>query len=250
MRYANLLLFALMMVAGNARADGDALCRSFVTIPDYFSHPKAITYVKTGVVEEGFKPEFSREYYAAILGRSDDLAKLLSARDKSKPLDGRILDDTVSAGEVQSLKLLLATGISPDHTAAGQATPIMYAIKCNEALMLSYLLAAGADVYWHSPTYGDAMISAVVLDSRESVRLLLLAGYDPACASYLGPPNTIERIANHLGDADMVMLLSSFREIRTHSRSTKPCKLPPQDRTPLREPDFKSPDGGQATSHG
>lgn len=238
MGYLRTILFlSLISLCAIAHADGDPLCRAYVTLPDNFSHPKAIEYIKTGKVEPGFEAKGSREFYAAILGRTDDLAKLLANRDKRKPFEANILRTTVQSGEAQSVKLLLEAGAPPDLGGEG-GTPLLAAIHCNEPTIASYLLAAGADVYWHSKTYGDAMISAVVLDSIEITRLLLVAGYDPACATYLGPQRPIERLANHKGDADMVLLLASFRDIRAASK--KPCVLPPQDRTPLPEPDFKS----------
>lgn len=244
------LLLLLAAVSGVAHADGDRLCRAYMTSPDYFSHPAAIEYIRSGAVEKGFEPKFSREYYAAILGRFDDLAKLLAKRDKKTPLDGRILDDTVSSGETRSLELLLAYGLSPDHTAPGDATPIMYALQCNEPMMLSYLLAAGADVYWHNATYGDAMSYAIVSGSVRDVRLLLLGGFDPDCASYDGSQRKPEALANRLGNADMVQLLSAFRDIRAHAKSKRICALPASDRTPLvdRESLEHSDVGGESTS--
>jgi hypothetical protein len=251
MGHVRILLFVILAcIGGIAHADGDPLCRAFSTLPDYFSHPKAVVYVKTGAVEEGFNPKFSREFYAAILGMTDDLAKLLVSRDKTKPLDTDILRETVESGEAASLKLLLQAGVSPEYGGEEGGTALLAAIQCNEPMMLSYLLVAGADVYWHNKTFGDAMIAAVGHDSIGNARLLLLGGYDPACASYLGPQHAIEMMANRLGDADMVSLLSSFREIRASSNPKKLCALPARDRTPLPEPNFKlgGDFGGPATS--
>ena len=115
MRYGRILLFVLLCsFYGVAHADGDSLCRAYATLPDYFSHPKAIEYIKTGKVEPGFEPKFSREFYAAILGRNDDLTKLLASRDKRKPFEAEILRTTVQSGEAQSVKLLLQAGAPAD----------------------------------------------------------------------------------------------------------------------------------------
>lgn len=241
-----LLCVVLASICGIAHADGDRLCRAYVTSPDYFSHPKAIEYIKTGVVAQGFAPKFSREFYAAILGRSDDLAKLLASRDKNKPFEVDILRSTVQSGELQSVKLLLQAGAPPDLSGDEGGTPLLAAIHCDEPMMMSYLLAAGADVYWHNQTYGDAMISAIAKDSIESARILLLGGYDPDCAAYLGQRHEMEALANRLGDADMVLLLSSFREIRAHSNPKKMCALPTQDKTPLQEHPISGDVGGMA----
>lgn len=157
------------------------ICGLMLSVPS-----AAPEYAKNGTVEKGFRPRYSRAWYAAALGDVPSLTALLE-KDPALAHDQGLLVIAVGARDPGVLETLLSHGANSNADPDG--TPlIMYAAACPNSASLLALLEAGANVYAHDksqPGQINAMAISIAGNSSgpnlENMKLLLAAGYDARC---------------------------------------------------------------------
>lgn len=118
------------------------------------------------------------KYYAAIFGSHGKLKKWIAAKKEPTSFDRNILVDSVVAGQFESVKILVSSGLSPDFSDERGTTPLIVATGCGYSEIMSYLLKAGADPNAKNVDGIDPLIHAIMEENVDAVRLLLDSGFD------------------------------------------------------------------------
>ncbi len=117
-------------------------------------------------------------YYAAVLGSSEKLRRWVSDKETLQSVDASTLTDSVAAGELESVRILVEAGVSPDLRAERDATPLIVAVGCGRTEILNYLIDTGANVNARNADGIDPMIHAIMEGNVTAVSILLDRGFN------------------------------------------------------------------------
>ncbi len=117
-------------------------------------------------------------YYAAILGLHDRLRVWAADKQRIAAIDKNTMVDVATVGDLESLKILVLSGASPDLASDGGATALISAAGCGRLKIMAYLIHVGANMYSRNEDGIDAMIHSIMVGNSDGVRLLLDNGFD------------------------------------------------------------------------
>lgn len=117
-------------------------------------------------------------YYSAVLGHHDQLREWVLHKSNLTHVDPEILPAVAAAGDLESIRILVQAGISPDLAPEGGATALVAAAECGRISIMAYLIELGANIYAQNEEGIDALMESILVDNPSGVRLLLDSGYD------------------------------------------------------------------------
>lgn len=121
---------------------------------------------------------------AVVIGDMDELARLLDGggdpNDLDEPYAVSALTGAIQSDCDEAIDLLLKHGADPNLAAAGDYTPVMWAVKRHNRELLQRLVDTGADVNVFKAAQEDAVAISLAVTERdlESMQILVEAGAD------------------------------------------------------------------------
>ncbi|MGH9943723.1 MAG: ankyrin repeat domain-containing protein [Pyrinomonadaceae bacterium] len=128
---------------------------------------------------------------------------------KQQAVDPQAFVSAAEAGDVESLKALLAAGVDVNAAAGYGKTALIAASAKGHADIVRRLLDAGADVNASKADGFTALISAVFFGHEKVVRTLLAHGADVSAADQIG--STAQRWASSRGLLEIERLLKEAK---------------------------------------
>ncbi len=108
------------------------------------------------------------------------------------------LINAVNAGDINTIKKLLAEGRNINETDSNGATPLMYAIWNKKPDVAKYLIESGANINAQD-NFGNALIYAIQYKQHELITILIDKGADIESRNFLGETALVYAV---LGAAD------------------------------------------------
>jgi len=162
----------------------------------------------------------------------DDMAKSDIKNENDASDDRKKLRESVTSGNVDQVRQLLADGMSVDHVDDDGMTPLQHAAYKGNVELCEVLLAHGADVNYSAHENGyTALMFAALSGKKDVVRVLL--EHDACVGLVNSVQRTAAQMAAFIGQHDIVSLINNFfspKELEYYCQprglETEP-KLPP-----------------------
>ena len=143
-----------------------------------------------------------------MLGFHEYLRRWAADRRNIVQLEQDTLVATAAFGDLESLRILIAAGVSPDQGDDEGSTALMIAISCGYRSVYEYLVTeAKADVQLKNTRGQDAMMFAIIAQDSEAVRLLLRSGFDVTRSRSRKAAKTPLDLAETVGNSEILKLL-------------------------------------------